>query len=151
MNAEQFMLSPSPLQEEALKYWMEKRGAHRLPRRKDIAFPELVSVMPYVVIFDVLADPENYQYRLVGTKVRDNTFEDYTGRLLSDLDGKGPGSQVWAHLDTVKQEREPFFCEIPYVGPKEGLLRASLLFLPLADDHENTDMIFLVTTFHKIN
>lgn len=128
---------------------MEKRSAHRLPRRKDIVFAELLKVMPSVVIFDVLTDPENYRYRLVGTKVRENTFEDYTGRLLSDLGGKGPGSQVWKHLNTVKQEREPLFCEIPYVGPKERLLRASLLFLPLADDHENTDMVFLVVSFHK--
>lgn len=147
LQTEHFGLSAN--QQEALDYWEAKKDARTMPRRKDIAFPDIVRVMPHTVIFDVIGDVENYRYRLVGTKVRNNTYEDYTGRLLTELEGKGPGSKVWDYLDTVRRDRAPLFREVPYVGPKKGLFQTTLLFLPLANDYENTDMIFVVSTFHR--
>ena len=121
-----------------------------LPSRRDMDTRHNRLHFSYVVVFEVLNDPLNFKYRLVGTDVRENTHGDYTGKTLRDMEGKGPGSKIWRLLDDTKQSKQPHFQKIPYVGPKKDFMKTTLLFLPLASDHQNVDKIFLVSNFINI-
>ncbi|SDD78799.1 PAS domain-containing protein [Kordiimonas lacus] len=125
--------------------WLEKAGG--MPARKDLNVRELGKYLPHVVIFDILNDPHDFCYRLVGTEVRAHTHGDYTGKKLSQMKGKGPGSKIWSFLDQVSASKQPLFQEVPYVGPQQAFLRSTLLFLPLADDHQTPNKILLVSNF----
>jgi len=125
--------------------WLEK--ADGMPARKDLDVREVGKYLPHVVVFDILSDPLDFRYRLVGTEVRAHTHADYTGRNLSDMEGKGPGSKIWGFLDEVRTSKQPLFREVPYVGPQQAFMRSTLLFLPLADDHQTPDKILLVSNF----
>lgn len=142
----------SDSQKSLLDYWTQWRGRHGgLPGRNDMRVQDIGSHMAFVVIFDVLSDPLDYRYRLIGTMVREHSRADFTGKTLRQMEGKGPGSKIWGFLDQVRSEKEPLFREVPYVGPKELFLRSTLLFLPLASDHESPDKIFLVSHFISKN
>ena len=140
---------PTEEQQIVFDYWNSKRNVGKLPARRDLDVLDIHKIMPLVVIFEVRQQPLDFLYRLVGTAVTENSHQDYTGKLLSSLDGKGPGSMIWKSLDTVRQNREVIFSEVPYVGPKDDLLRSTLLLLPLADDGETVDRVLLVVAFHK--
>ncbi|MFC4348825.1 PAS domain-containing protein [Kordiimonas lipolytica] len=138
----------SRIQNLLLDYWKDWHANHGgLPARRDLDVRTVGKYLPHVVIFDILDDPLDFHYRLVGTEVRAHTHGDYTGMKLSEMEGKGPGSKIWEFLDTVRTSKEPLFREVPYVGPQKAFLRSTLLFLPLANDHQTPDKILLVSNF----
>ena len=100
--------------------------------------------------FDIEQDPLDFRYRLIGTWLRNFLYEDYTGRSLRELEGKGPGSGLWSILERVYKDRDPLYCAVPYVGPKSDYKQASSLYLPLADDHTMINKIMLVANFELI-
>ena len=140
---------PTEEQQLVLDYWTSKCDSGKLPARRDLDVLDIHTVMPQVVIFEIHHNPLDFVYRLVGTAVTENSHHDYTGKFMSTLNGKGPGSMIWQSLDRLRCNREVIFAEVPYVGPKDDLLRSTLLLLPLADDGETVDRIMLVTAFHS--
>jgi len=136
-------------QETLRSFWTnwQKENAGQLPSRRDMDTRENQLHFSNVVVFDVLDDPLDFKYRLVGTRVRENTFGDYTGKTLREMEGKGPGSVIWGLLYVAKENKQPQFEQVPYVGPNKSFMKTTLLFLPLADDHQNVNKIFLVSNF----
>jgi len=132
-------------------FWTDwqKQNGNQLPSRRDMDTRENRLHFSYVVVFDVLSGPLDFKYRLVGTSVRENTYGDYTGKTLRGMEGKGPGSVIWGMLYNTKEVRQPQFQKVPYVGPNESFMKSTLLFLPLATDHQTVDKIFLVSNFIK--
>ncbi len=139
----------SPVQQEFLAYWRQKAGDQIAPRRRDLDVLDVPKLMPHVIIFDVLSDPLDFRYRLVGTTVREMSRNDYTGLKLSEIDGRGPGSKVWSMLDQVRENQKPAFYAVEYMGPKRDFRKLDDLFLPLVDDRLETDMIMIVTSYQR--
>ena len=137
----------SAVQKEFLAYWRKQAGGRIAPGRQDFDVLDVPTLMPHVIIFDILSDPLDFRYRLVGTTVREMSAEDYTGKKLSEFDGRGPGSKIWTVLETVRVSQKPAYHSIPYVGPKEDFLKLNDLFLPFVDDNMETSMILLVSYF----
>jgi len=125
----------------------QSQNEGQLPSRRDMDVRENRLHFSHVVVFDVLSDPLDFKYRLVGTGVRENTYGDYTGKTLRNMEGKGPGSVIWGMLYNTRETKHPQFEQVPYVGPNKSFMRSTLLFLPLATDHQTVDKIFLVSNF----
>ena len=137
----------SPVQREFLAYWRAKAGDRVAPQRQDLDVLDVPTLMPHVIIFDVLNDPLDFRYRLVGTVIRDMSSKDYTGMKMSEIEGRGPESTVWSLLDQVRLSQMPAHNAIDYVGPKKDIRKLSDLFLPLVDAYGETNMIVIVTSF----
>lgn len=142
----------SEIQDEVLRYWLktcpDSDGIY--PSRGDIKISDMRHRMAHVAILDVETEPVDYRYRLIGTKLREFLFQDYTGQSLREIDGKGPDSKIWGIIEKVHQTGEPLFCEVPYIGPKADFKQASSLYLPLAHDHKTVDKIMIVSNFKRI-
>ena len=146
-------LSDYPLsaaQKEVLEYWYSKSNASAPPRRSDIDVLDLRLHMPHIMMFDVERDPDDFRYRLVGTRVRENSFEDYTGKYLSELEGKGPDSQIWKLLSECRDRGEPMCCAVPNVGPFSAIRRASALFLPLQTQDPNAMIVMVMMSYEQL-
>ncbi len=140
------------VQDEVLRYWLKICPATGgiYPSRKDIKATDLRNRMAHIAILDVETDPVDFRYRLIGTRLCEFLYRDYTGNSLSELEGKGPGSEIWAIYDQIVAKGDPLYCEVPYVGPKADFKQASSLFLPLASDHNTIDKIMVVSHFQRI-
>ena len=125
----------------------QTQNSGQLPSRRDMDTRDNRRHFSYVVVFDVQSDPLDFKYRLVGTSVRENTHGDYTGNTLREMEGKGPGSIIWGLLYNTRESKQPQFQQVPYVGPNKSFMQSTLLFLPLATDHQTIDKIFLVSNF----
>jgi hypothetical protein len=134
----------------ALTYWKEARKEFLLPSREDFDLSLLAPILPNIVLLDVLNDPLDFKYRVIGNSAMQNFTKNYTGIALSTISGKGPDSDVFKSLQTVVQRKEPCVQLIPYVGPNKGFKRISSLALPLAKDHENVDKIMIIVEFLRL-
>lgn len=56
------------------------------------------------------------------------------GKRLSDLPGKGPGSEIWAAYEALATGQRPLLLRLPYKGPGAGIAETIEILLPLRHD-----------------
>ena len=120
-----------------------------MPRRRDIDPVEIPRLLPYIMLIDVLREPDDFRYRLIGTEVRSISRRDYTGLRFSEVPGKGSGSVVWENCVEVVRSKTPFSRSPPYVGPEEYLQRCENLLLPLSEKDDEVNVIMQVISFER--
>lgn len=137
----------APRFKEAFAYWRSKLAGRQMPSRRDIDPVDIPALLPYVLLTDVLREPLDFRFRLIGTEVRSISERDYTGKRYSEVPGKGKGSIVWTNCETVVCTRAPFFGTPPYVGPDRYLRRCETILLPLSENGSDVNMILQVVSF----
>src|SRR5687768_5977288 len=94
--------------QDALTYWESKRAGRAMPARRDLdPVLEIPKLVPWVVLVDVLRDPLDFRFRLIGTGIVDRSHANYTRKLFSELPHIGCGSHLWKHRATVVETRAP--------------------------------------------
>ena len=131
----------------ALSHWLEVKGDGKLPARADLNLALLAPILPQIVLLDVKRDPLDFVYRIIGDKLLSHFTENYSGKALSEISGKGPGTNVFENLANIATIAQPRIQGIPYVGPNRDFVRIESLALPLASDHEKIDKIMIVVEF----
>ncbi len=131
----------------ALAYWDSKRRGRRMPARRDLDPIEIPRLLSQIILTDVLRDPLDFRYRLIGTEVVAVSRRDFTGFRFSELAGKGPDSVLWDNCLTVVRTRAPFSRRPPYVGPRDDVHSGQNLLMPLSSDGETVDMIFQLIAY----
>ena len=142
------MLS-SPRLREAYAYWDAKRLNKLMPSRSDIDPVEIPRLLPYVILIDVVREPLDFRYRLMGTQASDIMRRDFTGQFFSRIPGKEKDSTRWLECDAVVSSKAPMYWETPYVGPERFLRTYENVLLPLSKDGVNVTMIFEVISFER--
>jgi hypothetical protein len=135
--------------QDALTYWESKRAGRAMPARRDLdPVLEIPKLLQWVVLVDVLRDPLDFRFRLIGTGIVDKSRSNHTGKLFSELPHIGRDSHLWKHRVTVIETGAPLRCEPPYIGGARGVRRVVDIPLPLSDDGIEVNMIFTVVAFH---
>ena len=67
-----------------LQWWLAQRG-DSIPDRSQLDPFDMKSLLPNLFLLDVEQDPFRVRYRLVGTRAREATGFDITGRYLDEL------------------------------------------------------------------
>jgi hypothetical protein len=136
--------------QDALKYWESKRAGRRMPARRDFdPRLEITKLVPWIVLVDVLRDPLDFRFRLVGSGIVDRSQGNHTGKLFSEMPQFGPGNYLWMHRAAVVETGTPLRSEPPYVGRTRGVRSVADIHLPLSDDDTVVNMIFTVVAFHS--
>ncbi|UEM24468.1 PAS domain-containing protein (plasmid) [Skermanella mucosa] len=66
---------------EALGYWESKLAGRRMPARRDFdPVFEIPHLLPWIMLVDVLRDPLDFRYRVIGMGIAERSTKDYTGR-----------------------------------------------------------------------
>jgi len=137
----------TPKLQMGYRYWDAKRAGRTMPARADIDPAEMVPFLPHVVLVDVLRDPPDFRYRLMGTAVDAHMTRHYTGVRLSEVPHQRPPSVMWSNFETVARERAPLLTNVPYVGPHKEFLRVQDIILPLSADGHTVDILFAIVDF----
>jgi len=116
-------------------YWLAGKGERVLPRRGDFDPPiEIPRLVPSMIVIDVLHEPLDFVYRLIGTKVRAHLMRDLTGTRMSDIEFQRPPSVIWSHHAWVVEHAAPRFMRPPYVGPHKDFMFIESVILPCGTD-----------------
>ncbi|HUC61081.1 MAG TPA: PAS domain-containing protein [Alphaproteobacteria bacterium] len=138
---------PTPLLRSVLAYWDSRRGAKPMPARADLDPLHIPNLLPRIMLFDVLRDPLDFRYRLIGTGVCERLERDTTGLKMSDLPQKSAPSAVFRFAAAICAERRPGWTRLPYIGPDRFIRYAVSVGAPLASDGETVDMLFYGVDF----
>lgn len=130
-----------------LDYWQSLIGEANIPLFKDFDLLEIALYLPNIVLFEARTDPRDFYYRLIGSNVDQHNTDAFTGKVMSELPGKGPGSVVWDFFSQVVDSGEPAMREMPYVGRNRDFERIEIMALPLLGDEKSNDHILVVTDY----
>lgn len=138
--------------EQLLGYWDRIRGDRLIPSRKDFDPVDIPRLLPYVILVEVVRNEldrtfQDFKFRLIGTHVEERMRDRYTGRRLSEIEGKGPGSEVWETYCAVKKEKKPKAISLNYVGPMENVKESREIFLPFSSGGNQVDFILVGLIF----
>jgi hypothetical protein len=136
----------SPIVGAAQRYW-DGISSAGLPSKRAIRPQSMPALLPHILWYDVLRDPLDFRYRLIGTAVRPHLGMNRTGQVMSAVPGQGPGSAVWQHLAAAVQERRATRRAPPFVGPGCDFLEIENLVCPLSDDGETVDGLLIFVDF----
>jgi hypothetical protein len=132
----------SPLVQEAWNYWNQKRGDRRMPSRKDIDPVEIPCLLSSTALVDVLRDPLDFRFRLLGTAIDNITSRNLRGIRFSEVPYLTEGNKGWADYAYVANTGQPLTTDRPYIGKNKLVMRLTDSLFPLSDDGETVNMVW---------
>lgn len=123
-------------------YWLDKRGARAMPARADIEPMEIPRLLRHVYLLDVVAAPRDYRFRLIGTAIVERYGDDHTGKPIGEVFPEPTLSLARRIFGTVVEERRPVRASGPVVWRRDGHVTFECVYLPLADNARDVNMIF---------
>jgi hypothetical protein len=132
----------SPLVQEAWNYWNQKRGARRMPSRKDIDPVEIPRLLSSTALVDVLRDPLDFRFRLLGTAIDNISSKNMRGVRFSELPYLNEGNKGWTDYAYVARTGQPLTTDRPYIGKNKMVVRLTDSLFPLSDDGETVNMVW---------
>lgn len=136
----------------ALKHWIKLKGERVVPLRSMFDPLDVPSLLPHLLMVEVDRgvedlDVKDFRFRLVGTYIDDRVKESYTGKTLSEIEGKGPGSDIWRAYSGVTTEKKPKVLSLNYIGPADRIKKSWEIFLPFSRKGERVDFILVLIQF----
>jgi hypothetical protein len=113
------------------RYWQSKHAGGRPPAREDLDPPtEIPQFLAGLMIIDVL--PTGYQYRLVGSALRDRLGGEFSGKAVGSSGQSESLKNDWTTLlDAVRGDWKPRMLVASVAS--DGALNNLMLVLPLID------------------
>ncbi len=121
-----------------------------MPARSDLSPADMISFLPNIILLDVLRDPLDFRYRLIGTKVTLQMLHtDNTGLTMRELEskGQGPGSKIFGNCLRAVETCGPVAAQTPYVGKNSDFKATEDVILPLSADGKTVNMLFVTAEF----
>ncbi len=139
-----------PLNLEAFSYWSRIREGRPMPARRDLDPLDIPRLLPSILLIDVLHEPRDLRYRLVGTRWVWHFDRDDTGRLMSEIPHQAPPSLVWDACWTAVDARRPHAPDgIPYVGRRDGYGEIECVIMPMSRDGDSVNMLLISVDFTR--
>jgi hypothetical protein len=133
---------------DLVAYWVSIHPADGLPGRQHfdpIAIPRLLA---NVRLLDVVGDPPRFFTRVMGTRLRDFYGKEHTGHWYDEMFPHFVESQTHRDLvKTVETGRPIWRRGKPNLNYEKEFLVLERVFLPLASDGANTDMVLTLVLF----
>ncbi len=125
-----------------LEYYIEIHPADRLPNRENFNPMAIPSILPNIVLVDVVRNPFRFKYRLAGTEVYNQWGFEVTGKYIDEL-VQAPNTKH-SQIDRVAvvATRQPIHrFGMPDLEFRTSFREMEYLHLPFAEDGQNVDMI----------
>jgi hypothetical protein len=138
----------SPIIRTAISYWLSKQVDGAPMRRCQFDATEIPHLLPYLILLEVVRDVADrkvldFRYRVIGDVLLRYSRGNYTGKCFSDVEGQGPGSEVF----TIVEQRRPILLRPPYVGPHHQIFYCESTTMPLVDESGNVDRVLIACDF----
>lgn len=114
--------------------WLQARNAGRLPSFDDLRLKPVLSLMPSILVVDVLPGTHDYRYRQVGWREVEARTMDPTGKTVRSVyEGEGLDF-VLESYDLAAKGGEAFVDFSIDITASQRYIETETLFLPLSND-----------------
>jgi len=114
-----------------------------MPSRADIDPVDIPNFLPNVILVDMEHDPFRLRYRLVGTGIVSKCGFDLTEKNFGDAYFRPDAESVLAHYRYITETRDIRFADAPFVEPRGWYVYAERIIMPLSDDDDTVNMVFI--------
>ncbi|MFQ5776293.1 MAG: PAS domain-containing protein [Kiloniellaceae bacterium] len=132
-------------------HWTRLRGAERaMPRREDLdPLDTPPRLLAYSELVEVLQDPLDFRYRLIGTEIDRISRRSYTGLTVRQIPSQSPPSRMFDFFALAFQRRSPLCARLPYEGPDGDVESIRNLLLPLGADGREVSFFWSVVEIER--
>lgn len=113
------IVSTQALQSEKLRrfhqIWTDLKGAGDLPLRAEVSPERLGFMLGHVSIIEVLREPLNFRYKLIGTKIEDAGRHGDQGKTVDQIEPACYRDMVSAACRTVVDTAQPLVHQVTYL------------------------------------
>lgn len=142
--------SLGPRGEKGLAYWQSLRRGRRIPARADLDPIDIPKLLPGLILVDVLSEPLDFRYRLVGTEIDEISHRNFRGVRFSEIQHMRRGNNIWAQFARVAESASPLWSDVPYIGGDPFVRRIRHCLLPMGADGETVDMVLAFVDIDRI-
>lgn len=133
------------------EYWRSIHpGPDRLPARAAFEPLAIAPLLPHVMLIDVAGRPPRFRYRLIGTRMVDALGGDFTGQWLDEVHRRPDGTPPLfpSYLRVATEGLHDWRRGTPhFAGYLDRCAELERVFLPLAADGQNVDIIVAINVF----
>lgn len=137
-------LSENLLQSDKLRrvhqVWVELKAERPFPLRAEISPERLGFILGQVTIIDVLREPLNFRYRLVGTKIEDAGRRGDKGKTIDQVEPEAYRQMVVSAFQEVVETGQPVFQQISYLH-HQTVVSFERLVLPFSQSGGEVDVL----------
>jgi len=130
-------------------YWLGKRGARRMPARRDIDPLDFPYVLGNLMLIDVLRDPLRFRVRLHGSNVVARMHYDMTGRLLDEVPRPEWRAYILERCRGLAATGEPLLLLNDLILD-DASSRYEALWLPFSDDGVNVTLLVCAMIYGEL-
>lgn len=135
---------------EIYAYWKGKRGDRRMPRRADIEPYEITRYLPGILLVDVKREPQEFVYRLVGTREVEARGYDPTGRRVGDAFFGKSSDDVLENYRRVVASGAFLYDLDKFTSPGGRFVQDESLFLPLSTTDASVGQILVYSHYEDL-
>lgn len=136
-----------PLLRAGYDYWRAKRAGRSMPRRSDIDPADIPTLLPNILITEMLEEGTRYRYRLAGSAVTEAFGRSLTGRYVDEIMTGLYRDFIMRIYRDIYLDRRCIFSESRYTNGVKPGLSTKRLFMPLSSDDRVVDQVLIVQTF----
>lgn len=130
---------------ELIDYWNSKLNGRKMPSRKDIDPAEIVRLLPYIALVDVVPDvpiEKRYRVRLFGTQLVEYHQKDWTGKLIFDVTPGEAAQRIAQAGEFCVNHRRPWLSSGKlYWTSHKSAKQFEVVILPLSPDDTVVNML----------
>ena len=144
-----------------LDYFKAKTSGNRLASRRDLIPRELISILPYISLLNIVTDKDgellDMEFRLVGTSLV-NLYGEWTGRKVqsdnSETSLKKTYPDTYKRLidmaSGVLQHRRAVMTSSQQMSEDRSYLKITNISIPLSSNGTDIDIIFVHSDIQKV-
>lgn len=133
----------------AYDYWQVLAGTNGRPLRMDFDPFAIASILPNIIMTNVIDQGRDFQFRVFGQDIRDRLKCNYTGMCLSELPNQDDRQIVWQNYRSVAQNGQPLLSVLDYTGPFRNIREADELYLPFFRNDGSVQSILVAVAFDQ--
>ncbi len=137
-------LSPDLVSSDRLnrlfQLWRELRGGRKLPFRGEFAPEQLGFILGQVTIIDVVHEPLNFRFRLIGTRIEEAGRRGDQGKTLDQIEPASYRDLVGEAYREAVESAQPTCHQISYVYRQE-LVSFERIILPFTRTGSAVDLL----------
>jgi hypothetical protein len=137
-------LSPDLVNSDRLsrlyRFWKKIRGRRRLPCRADLAPEKVGFILGQITIVDVLHNPANFKFRLIGTRLEEAGRRGDQGKTLDEIEPAAYRHMVEQAFREVIATGRPLCRQISYVH-HQSLVSFEQLILPFSHAGDSVEVL----------
>lgn len=143
-------LSPDALptsSREVLSHWAGLRRDDRPPKRTDFDPMGIARLLSNVGLVEVMRDPADFRFRLLGNTLTENMARDRTGERFRDIPNMAPGTTFWDRYAMVAETGRVNCARVDYVGANQLIRHCWDVLMPFVDQRGVVERIMVHVAF----